>query len=71
MTSYNKKKLNIGNSKVTEKINICRSFVRIFDKLLLGTKPPEDIDVKAKLTASRSLRSIKVYKNITKIVVKK
>ena len=71
MTSYNKKKLNIGNNKVIEKTNICKLFIRIFDKLSLGTNPPEDILVKARLTESRSLKSVKLYKNITKIVEEK
>ena len=43
----------------------------ILDKLSVGIKPPEDIVVKARLKASRSRISIKVYKKITKIVEKK
>ena len=51
-----------------EKINICKLFCKIFDKLFTGRKPPEDIVVKAKLTESRSLKSIIVYKKIAKSV---
>ena len=69
--SCNKKKLSIGNNKVNEKINICKSFVKILDKLSFVIKPPEEITVRARLTESRSLRSIKLYKNIEKIVVEK
>ena len=35
------------------------------------TKPPEDITVRAKLNASKSLIFIKLYKKITKIVERK
>jgi len=69
--SYNKKKLKIGNNNVKEKTNIWKSPVKILDKLLLGINPPDEITVKAKFTESRSLRFIMLYKNITKIVVKK
>ena len=41
------------------------------DKFSTGRKPPEDIVVKAKLNASKSLIFIKVYKKITKIVERK
>ena len=54
-----------------DKTKICKLFFKISDKLLLGINPPEDIVVKAKLKASRSLRSIKLYKNITRIVDEK
>ena len=40
----------------------------IFDRLSVGIKPPEDIVVKAKLNASKSLMSNNLYKNITKKV---
>ena len=69
--SCNKKKLNIGNNKVNAKRNICKSFVKMSDKFSLFINPPEEIVVKAKLTESRSLRSIELYTSITKIVVKK
>ena len=71
MISCNKKKFNIGNNKVVEKTNICKLFIRIFDKLPSGINPPEDMLVKARLTESRSLKSVKLYKNITKIVDEK
>jgi hypothetical protein len=71
MISCNKKKFNIGNNKVAEKTNICKLFIRIFDKLSPGINPPEDKLVKARLTESRSLKSVKLYKNITKIVEEK
>ena len=69
--SWIKKKLNIGNNKVIEKTKICKLFVRILDKLSSGINPPEEILVKARLKASKSLRSIKLYKKITKIVEEK
>ena len=71
MTSYNKKKLNIGNNKVIEKRNVWKLLVNILDKLSLGINPPEDMLVKARLTESRSLKSVKLYKNIAKIVEEK
>tara|TARA_B100000745_G_C19917015_1_gene308009 strand:- start:67 stop:210 length:144 start_codon:yes stop_codon:yes gene_type:complete len=43
----------------------------ILDKLSVGKKPPEDIVVKARLNASKSLILIKLYKKITKTVEKK
>ena len=43
----------------------------MLDKLSPGIKPPEDIVVNAKFTASKSLKSIKVYKKIMKMVEKK
>ena len=51
-----------------EKLNICKSFFKILDRLLVGTNPPEDILVKAKFTESSNLKSVNEYKNITKIV---
>ena len=69
--SWIKKKLNIGNNKVIQKTKICKLFVKILDKLSSGINPPEEILVKAKLKASKSLRSIKRYKKITKIVEEK
>ena len=66
--SCNKKKLNIGNNKVIAKMNICKSLIKMLDKLSFGKKPPEDTLEKARLTESKSLKSIKLYKNITKIV---
>ena len=71
MTSCSKKKLNIGNNKVIDKTKICRLLPRISDKLFIGINPPEDMLVKAKLKASSSLKSIKLYKKMTKIVEKK
>ena len=44
---------------------------KILDKLSLGINPPDDIIVKDKLNASKSLKSIKLYKKITKTVEKK
>tara|TARA_B100001123_G_scaffold370080_1_gene432238 strand:+ start:293 stop:478 length:186 start_codon:yes stop_codon:yes gene_type:complete len=61
----------MGNRKVIDKIKICKSFFNMSDKLLLGINPPEDMVVKAKLKESTSLRSIILYKNITKTVEKK
>ena len=69
--SWIKKKLNIGNSKVIDKTKICSLFSIILDKLSVGINPPEDIVVKARLNASKSLILIKLYKKITKTVVKK
>ena len=40
----------------------------MFERLISGTNPPDDIVVKAKLTESRSLKSIKAYKKIITIV---
>ena len=71
MTSYNKKKLNIGNKRVIDKTKICKLVSITLDKLFVGIKPPEDIVVKAKLNASKSLILIKLYIKITKIVEKK
>tara|TARA_Y100000590_G_C15056035_1_gene764497 strand:+ start:328 stop:546 length:219 start_codon:yes stop_codon:yes gene_type:complete len=71
ITSCTKKKLNIGNNKVIDKIKVCNLVSMIFDKFAVGINPPEDIVVKAKLKESKSLTSIKVYKKITKIVEKK
>jgi hypothetical protein len=71
ITSYNKKKLNIGNNKVIDKTKICKLVSIILDKLSVGMKPPEDIVVKARLKASRSRIPIKLYKKITKMVEKK
>ena len=66
--SWNIKKLKIGNNKVIEKIKICKLFLKILDKSLSGINPPEDMFVKAKLNESSSLKSTKLYKNITNIV---
>ena len=71
MTSCSKKKLNIGNNKVIDKTKICISLFIILDKFSSGINPPEDIVVKARLKASRSLTLIKLYKKITKAVEKK
>ena len=71
MRSYNKKKLNIGNNRVIDNTKICKLVVIISDKLSDGINPPEDIVVKARLKAARSLISINLYKKITKIVEKK
>ena len=43
----------------------------MLDKFSVGINPPEDIVVKARLKASKSLISIKLYKKITKRVEKK
>ena len=43
----------------------------MLDKLSVGIKPPEDMIVKARLKASKSLILIKLYKKITKTVEKK
>ena len=69
MILYNKKKLNIGNNKVIDNTKICNSVSIIFDKLIEGINPPEDITVKARLKESISLISSKLYKKITKIVI--
>tara|TARA_B100001750_G_C14953937_1_gene324943 strand:+ start:289 stop:501 length:213 start_codon:yes stop_codon:yes gene_type:complete len=66
--SFSKKKLNIGINNEIEKINICKSFTKTLDRLSSGKKPPADILVNDILNASRSLRSTKLYKKITKIV---
>jgi hypothetical protein len=71
ITSCSKKKLNIGNNKVIDKTKICKLVSIMLDKLSVGMKPPEDIVVKARLKASRSRISTKLYKKITKIVEKK
>ena len=71
MTSCSKKKLNIGNNKVIDKTKICKLLPKISDKLFIGINPPEDMLVKAKLKASSNLKSIKLYKKMTKIVEKK
>jgi hypothetical protein len=42
----------------------------ILDKFSVGIKPPEDIVVKARLKASRSRISVKLYKKITNKVEK-
>tara|TARA_B100000686_G_C15913178_1_gene535923 strand:- start:53 stop:265 length:213 start_codon:yes stop_codon:yes gene_type:complete len=68
--SCNKKKLNIGNNNVVAKIKICKSLCMKFDKLSVGINPPEDIVVKARLKASSSLMSTRLYIKITKIVEK-
>ena len=54
-----------------DKIKICKSVSMILDKLSDGINPPEDIVVKARLKASRSLISIRLYKKITKTVEEK
>ena len=54
-----------------EKINICKLFFKIIDRFSVGKKPPEDTAVKARLTESRSLKSVKLYRNITKTVDEK
>ena len=69
--SNNKKKLNIGKSKVIDKTKICKSLVIIFDKLSLETNPPEEIVVKAKFNPSKSLMFTKLYKKIINIVERK
>ena len=60
--------MNIGKSKVIEKTKICKLDPKIFDKFFSGKNPPEDILVNAKLNESSSLKSIKLYKKIIKIV---
>ena len=50
---------------------IWRLLFTILDKLSVGIKPPEEIVVKAKLNASRSLMFTRLYKKITKTVEKK
>ena len=57
------KKLNIGNSKQMDKINIWNSLFIIFDKLFVGINPPDETTVNAKLNASKSLISTIVKKN--------
>ena len=71
ITSYNKKKLNIGNNREIDITKIFKFVEVISIKLPVGINPPEDIVVKARLTASRSLILINAYKKITKIVEKK
>ena len=71
MTSCNKKKLNIGNNKVTDNTKICKFVDIISDRLCVGINHPEDIVVKARLKASSNLISIRLYKKITKIVEEK
>ena len=66
-----KKKLNMGNNKLSEKIKVCKLFWRISDILLSGINPPEEIAVNDKLNESNNLKSTRVYKKITKIVDKK
>ena len=58
----------MGNSKENEKINICKLLIKIFDISSLGTKPPEEMLEKAKLTESSNLKFVKLYKIIIKIV---
>ena len=43
----------------------------MFDKVLVVRNPPDEMVVKARLNASKSLMSDNVYKKITKMVVKK
>ena len=71
MTSCNKKKLNIGNNKVKDNTKICKFVTTISDRLSVGTNPPEDMVVNARLTASSNLMSTKLYKKTTKIVEEK
>ena len=71
MISCNKKKFSIGNSKVIDKTKTCKSVSIISVRLFVGINPPEDIVVKAMLNASSNRKSIKLYKNITKIVDEK
>ena len=47
------------------------SFLKILDKLSFGMNPPDEIVVNARLTESSNLKSIILYKKITKIVVEK
>jgi len=42
----------------------------MFDKVPFVRNPPDEIVVKARLNASKSLMSDNVYKKITKMVVK-
>ena len=65
-----KKKLNIGNNKVKDKINICKSVTNIFDKFSAVIKPPEEIVVRAIFNESKSLKLNKLKIKIIKIVVK-
>ena len=71
ITSWIKKKLNIGNNKVIDNTKICKLVSIISDKFSAGINPPEDIVVKARLKESSSLTPIKLYKKITKIVEEK
>ena len=66
-----RKKLKIGINKVNDKTNICKSLEIILDKVLVGINPPEEIVVKDKLKASKSLISTLVYIKIIIIVEKK
>ena len=61
----------MAKSKVIEKVIICKLFFKISDKLSLGIKPPEEIEVNAKLKESKSLKPTKLYKKIIKIVDRK
>ena len=70
-TLNNKKKLNIGNSKVIEKINICMWLKSKLSILFLGINPPDEITVNAKLKESKSLKFIKLNRKIMKTVLKK
>ena len=50
-------------------MKICVLFSKMSDKELADINPPEDMVVNAKLNESRSLKSVKLYKKITKMVV--
>ena len=54
-----------------DKTKICKLSLTILDKLFVGRNPPDDIVVKARLNASKSLTFIIPYKKIIKIVEKK
>ena len=69
--SNSRKKLNIGNSKVTDNTKTCKLLLTILDKLVFVINPPEEIVVNARLNESRSLIFANLYKKITKIVEKK
>ena len=69
--SWNKKKLNIGNSKLIDKIKTCKSVTIILDKWSFGIKPPDDIAVKARLNESKSLISEILKRKIINKVEKK
>ena len=64
-------KLKKESNIVKDKINVCWSLIMISSSIFDGIKPPEEIMVKDKLTASKSLIFTKLYKKITKIVEKK
>ena len=64
------KKLNIGNNKVSDKIKIWKLLIVIVERLFFERNPPDDTIVKAKLNESKSLIFAKLYKKITKMVVK-